>query len=238
MKPQTQSDIAFHGLKKDILECRLLPAAKIKINDVCASYGVSLGAAREALSRLAAEGLVRIETQKGFSVAPASWDEYSDLTDARVEIETYCIEKAIQHGDVEWESRVTAALHRLSRVPERDGESSTYPSAAWLLAHTEFHRALVAACPNRCMLELREMLYLRSERYRHWSVALCLSYGQRNVLQEHKDIARFVLARDIFSACTAIREHFMRTANDLLNAARELEAGGNDIYLNLQKSRA
>lgn len=224
-KPQTQSELAFYGLKKDILECRLLPSAKIKINYVCDTYGISMGAAREALSRLAAEGMVEMETQKGFSVASISWDEFEQLSEVRVEIETSCLRKSIQHGDVEWESRVAAALHRLSRMHDA-GEQVTLPGGAWAVAHAEFHRALVAACPNRCMLDLREMLYMRSERYRYWAVSLCLTRGQRDVRQEHVDLARFVLDRDVEAACAAIHEHFIRTANDLLQAARAAETAG------------
>lgn len=225
-KTPTQSELAYEGLRKDILECKLLPSAKIKIQHVCDTYGVSLGAAREALSRLSASGMVRMETQKGFSVAPVSWDDYEQLMETRVEIETSCLRKSIEHGDVEWESRLAAALHRLMRLDERDSPGAVSLGAAWLVAHTEFHRALVAACPNQCLLELREMLYQRSERYRHWSVVLCLAYGQRDVRREHNDIAALALARDTDAACAAMHEHFMRTAQDLLNAARSAEARG------------
>lgn len=235
-KSQTQSELAFQGLKKDILECRLLPAAKIKIQTVCDTYGVSLGAAREALSRLAAGGMVRMETQRGFSVAPVSWEEYAQLMETRVEIETSCLRKSIQHGDVEWESQLAAALHRLSRADEMDSPGAASPGGTWLVAHTEFHRALVAACPNQCLLELREMLYQRSERYRHWSVVLCLTYGQRDVRQEHNEIATFALARNADAACAAIDTHFMRTAEDLLKAARAAEARGDETFLPYQRA--
>lgn len=226
MKSPTQSDLAFQGLKRSILECQLLPASKIKINDVCAEYEVSLGAAREALSRLAAEGMVQMESQKGFSVASISWQEFAELTEARVTIETFCLDQAISHGDVEWESQVAGALHRLSRLPERDEDDGRLPGAAWLAAHTEFHRALVTACPNRCMLDLRQMLFVRSERYRHWAVSLCLVRGQRDAHQEHEAIVEAALARDSRLACARIQEHLQRTADDLLDTAREQRGNG------------
>ncbi|WP_220180933.1 GntR family transcriptional regulator [Paracoccus versutus] len=222
-KSPTQSEIVYQGLRQDILECRLLPGTKIKTGYVCDTYGVSLGAAREALSRLTADGMATMEPQKGFAVAPISWDEYEQLTETRAEIEAWCLRKSIRHGDVEWESRLAAALHRLTRLHDAgQGSGPQGPTPAWLDAHAEFHRALVAACPNRCLLDLREMLYLRSERYRYWSVTLCLTLGKRDVREEHVQLAALAQARDADAACQAITEHFLRTSEALLTAARQV----------------
>lgn len=220
-KSPTQSELAYQGLKQDILECRLQPLAKIKTSYVCDTYQISLGAAREALSRLTSEGIVVMEAQKGFSVAPVSWEECQQLTETRAEIETSCLRKSILNGDLEWESRLVAALHRLTRLHD-DGLSAGPggPELPWLEAHAEFHRALVAACPNRFLLDLREALYARSERYRHWALRLSLVRSQRDVRAEHVELAELAQARDVEAACAAIHQHFMRTAQDLVAAAR------------------
>ncbi|NYZ17635.1 GntR family transcriptional regulator [Azospirillum sp. RWY-5-1] len=221
-KSPTQSEIVYQGLRREILECRLLPGAKIKTSYVCGTYGVSLGAAREALQRLTADGMATLEAQKGFAVAPISWEEFEQLTETRAEIDASCLRKSIMHGDVEWESRLVAALHRLTRLHDAgQGSGPQGPGPAWLEAHAEFHRALVAACPNRCLLDLREMLYQRSERYRYWSVTLSLTLGKRNVREEHIQLAELAQRRDADAACVAITEHFLSTSEALLAAARE-----------------
>lgn len=220
-KSLTQSEVAYQGLKQDILECRLMPLARIKTSYVCETYEISLGAAREALSRLTADGIVVMEAQKGFSVAPVSWEECEQLTETRAEIEVSCLRKSILNGDLEWESRLAAALHRLTRL-HNEGLSwgPSGPEAPWLEAHAEFHRALVAASPNRFLLELRETLYIRSERYRHWALRLSLARSHRDVRAEHMELAQLAQARDVDAACAAVYEHFMRTAQDLVAAAR------------------
>ena len=93
MSQPTKADQVYGDLQKDILACKLPPSSKIKINDVCARYNVNLGAAREALSRLAADGMVRMEPQKGFSVSPISRKELTDLTEARIALEELCLAK-------------------------------------------------------------------------------------------------------------------------------------------------
>ncbi|KGB83306.1 MAG: transcriptional regulator [Confluentimicrobium sp.] len=223
MTQKTQAGQAYQGLRADILACRIPPSAKIKINDICAKYEVSLGAAREALSRLVADGIVLMEPQKGFSVAPISRKELTDLTEARIEIEFLCLEQAIRHGDVHWEGNIVAAFHRLSRISEEDANDQQTLNPDWSVAHSDFHNALVAACPNLLLLRLREQLYAQSERYRHWSVSLRRAPRARDVGREHEAIMKATLARDTAAARTALAAHFSRTTSDVLEMTETLK---------------
>ena len=109
---------AYEDLRADLLSCRIAPGSRLKVQELCDRLSVSLGAIREALSRLTSEGLVVAEPQRGFRAAPISAEDLLDLTKTRIQIETLCIRRAIEVGDVAWESQLVAALHRLSRTPE------------------------------------------------------------------------------------------------------------------------
>ena len=52
----------------------------------------------EALSRLAAEGFVLAESQRGFRVAPVSRDDLFDLAERRIELETNVLARSIERG--------------------------------------------------------------------------------------------------------------------------------------------
>jgi DNA-binding GntR family transcriptional regulator len=65
------------------------------------------------------KGLVISEPQRGFRAAPISAADLKDLTMVRIEVESLCLRRAIEVGTVEWEARLVAAFHRLSRMPER-----------------------------------------------------------------------------------------------------------------------
>jgi len=96
------------------------PGSKLKIQDLCGAPSRSAWAPwREALSRLTSEGLVISEPQRGFRAAPISVADLKDLTMVRIEVESLCLKRAIAVGTVDWESRLVAAFHRLSRTPER-----------------------------------------------------------------------------------------------------------------------
>jgi DNA-binding GntR family transcriptional regulator len=203
----TQS--AYEQLRADLLACRLRPGERLKIHELCTRLSVSLGAIREALSRLTSEGLVVASPQRGFSAAPISAAELRDLTMVRLQIEESCLRRAIAHGDLVWESRIVAALHLLSQTPERVEGDPDRLNEAWVRAHAEYHRALVAACESPWLLKLREQLYAQTERYRRLSVPL--AHTPRDLGTEHRDIAAAMLARDADQAVALMTQHLSIT---------------------------
>ena len=210
----TQS--AYAGLRADLLACRILPGKKLKIQDLCDRFSVSLGAIREALSRLTSEGLVTAEPQRGFRAAPISAADLADLTMVRVEIDTLCLKRAIARGDVDWEARLIAAAHSLARTPEREPEDQARTNEEWAAAHASFHFALIDGCGSPWLIQLHTQLYAQSERYRRLSVPF--AGRRRNVNKEHNAIVKAALARDTETAVSLLAAHFERTAQILLDA--------------------
>ena len=214
----TQADQAYEALLAEILDCRLAPGAKITISDVAARLRLSPGAVREALSRLSAEKWTVATAQKGYSVAPVSIAELHDLTRTRIIIEQICLRSAIARGDVEWETSIVAAYHRMHRIPMLAADTASRVNPAWAAAHTTFHSALAAGCDSPWMQTLRAMLYAQSERYRHLSVALARE--NRDVDAEHARILDACLARDAERACVLIEDHLQRTADIVVTSPR------------------
>jgi len=215
---------AYERLRADVLACRLRPGERLRINDLCEKLSVSLSAVREALSRLAAEGFVVAEPQRGFRVAPISIEELRDLTSVRVEIEGMCLRRALAAGDVAWEEQLVAAHHRLSRTPEREEGDMGRVAEAFAVAHAAYHRALVAGCDSPWLLRLREILYAQGERYRRLSVPL--ARRQRDLPREHREIMEAALARDADRAVMLLRRHLELTTTILLEADHDDTGGG------------
>ena len=92
-----------------------------------AEYGVGVGTLREILSRLAAEGLVLAEGQRGFEVPPVTARNLRELAELRLMLEQHALRRSFAAGDVEWEGRVVAAHHKLDVVERRmlDGARET-----------------------------------------------------------------------------------------------------------------
>jgi DNA-binding GntR family transcriptional regulator len=207
----------YERIRADILACRLAPGVKLGIANLCKELGgVSLGAVREALSRLAADGLVVSEPQRGFTVAPVSASDLEELTMARIEVEGWCLRAAIAKGGVRWEAGIEAAFRTLARTPYFAQEDSDRLSDAWVASHAAFHEALVAAAGNSWLLRFREQLYRQSERYRRLSVPV--NPQRRDVEAEHRHIMEAALSRDADRAAEAMSVHLRLTTRILLDA--------------------
>ena len=213
----TVTQDVYQRLRADLLSCRLVPGEKLRIDDLCQRLSAGSSAVREALSRLASDGLVAAEPQRGFRVMPLSLDELRDLTNTRCQIEALCIASSVPRGDVEWETTLIAGLHRLSRTPvQAAGDPQRY-SEAFGVAHTAFHAAVVGACDSRWLLTLREMLSVQQERYR-W-LSWPFAKKKRDLAKEHAAIAKAALDRDVSLTVTLMTEHLQTTARIILEAA-------------------
>ncbi len=219
-KPESSPNMtqgAYDDLRAELLTCRIMPGSRLKIQELCERFSVSLGAIREALSRLSSEGLVVAEPQRGFRATPISAADLQDLTMTRVELDQICLRRAIALGTVEWEARLVAAAHRLGRTAERAAEDPARSNDEWAEAHAAFHLALIDGCASPWLIHLHSQLYAQSERYRRLSVPL--ADGKRDVGREHQDLVDAVLARDAELAVKLLTEHSNATTRILLQAA-------------------
>lgn len=87
--PTTLTTQVYGRLRGEIIGGQLKPNEKLRLAALRQRLGVGMSAIREALSRLAAEGLVIAEDQRGFRVSPVSREDLEDLTRVRIEIERH-----------------------------------------------------------------------------------------------------------------------------------------------------
>lgn len=214
--PPSVTEAAYHMLRRALLTGDVLPGAKLKIGDLCRRLDFNLSAMREALTRLAAEGIVVAEPQRGFRAAPISAEDLEDLTRVRIDIETICLARSMEHGDVAWESGVVAAAHALSRTPKPDPSGDPAGYTAWRTVHAAYHDALCNACGSPWLLRLREQLNVQNQRYL-W-LSLKLAGARRQADDEHRRLTEAVLARDVAAMTQVIADHFWVTTHNLLGS--------------------
>jgi DNA-binding GntR family transcriptional regulator len=233
----TRTEQVYTSLRADIMSGRLLPGSKLQFADLTERYGVSMGAIREGLQRLCEQGLVVSEPQIGFRVMALSIDDLRDLTTARCEIEGLALRYAIASGDLAWESEIVASYHALSRTPateeppsgsdgglDADDVIQGVLSEDWTAAHTRFHEALIAACPNQRIRSAANTLRAAAEVYRHWSnIGTPGESVPRNTDSEHKGIVDAVLARDTEKAVRLLDQHLRHTARRLIDRVSHLD---------------
>lgn len=205
----TLTDAAYAKLHRDIISGARPPNERLRIERLSRLYGVGPTPLREALQRLAADGLVIATGNRGFSVAPLQAEEFQDLNAARTAIEVQALQLAITKGDSMWESQVVAAAYRLAKLDAllRKKDQDVLPQ--WEIANRDFHFATVQACGSKWLLHVRQLLHDQCDRYRRASIDL--KRRERDLANEHRAIAEAVLDRDAKRASRLVTEHFSLT---------------------------
>ena len=214
MRPQTNVARVYAEIRADILAGRAAPGARLQLTPLVQRYGSSMGVVREALFTLVAENLVTSEAQVGFRVVDLSLADLRQLVEARCVIETHVLMDSIRSGNLEWETRVIAAHHRLRNTPQQSGEVPGQMSEAWSAAHATFHATLLDAAVNHRMRLIAESLRDSFELYHYWAMPTVVS-AQRDIAQEHLALMEAAMARDLDGAAGILRRHIERTAEAL-----------------------
>lgn len=207
--PKTLVGSAYASLRRDIIEGRLPPGSRLRVEHLKDSYGVGAGTLREALALLVSDALVISHGQRGFHVTPISMADLLDITQNRMLLESEALRQSIAAGDDIWESKVIAAFHRLGRAEERLGTDVVNRFDEWEARNRDFHQALISACSSRWMHHFLGILYQQAERYRRLTITRMPI--PRDVHGEHQGILDATLARDADLATRLLSEHIGMT---------------------------
>ena len=198
-------------LRDGILSGSLMPNSRLRLEELCTRYGVSLSPVREALLRLTGEGLVVSEDQRGFRVAETSVAHLDEVTRLRAHVEPFALRRSIECGDLAWEENLVSMFHRLTRIEQRDGFVPFLHE--WERTHRDFHLSLIAGCGMPMLINFCATLHDQSDRYRR--LFLKTRPPQRNVANEHAAIMKATLDRDADTACGLLRAHSERSAKNV-----------------------
>ncbi|MEM0968379.1 MAG: GntR family transcriptional regulator [Verrucomicrobiota bacterium] len=207
------STTIYGRLKRDILSHCFEPGQKLKVTNLTERYEAGGSPVREALSRLAADGLVESLENRGFRVPRVTRDDLIELYQTRAWLEEVALTESVRQGGESWETALVLASHRLSKVPRtEDGR----PSAKWEEAHRAFHVALISGCGSSWMIKFCSLLHDQADRYRQQ--ALAASTGKRDIIAEHKEIAEAAAMGDAELAVERLLAHYDRTRVIILDS--------------------
>lgn len=206
---ETLASSIYETLRRDILDIALPAGSKLHIKSLCERFDVGLSPVREALSRLATEKLVMQFDHRGFVVAPLSIEDLHDVTTARIAIDGQALRMSIAEGGPAWEEGLLIAYHWLSRTPRTVPGSDTMRSQKWEMLHREYHRALIAGCNSRRILDFSAQLFEAGNRYRHASRLIA---RERSKGDEHKEIMEAALEHNAELAVKRLAAHYTLTA--------------------------
>ncbi len=222
----------FLRLREDLLAGRFKPDQKLRLEELRRIYNVGFTPLREALMRLASDGLAVIEHQRGFRAAPISLDDLWDVTRIRQEIEAIALRDALRNGDDAWEAEIVAAFHRLGKVRNTDPETKTI-APEWARRHHAFHYALIAGAESRWIKRFWQTLYDQSDRYRRIG-ALSVPEGRQ---REHRELMTVALRRDEVRMIRLSQAHIEKTAHIVAQRMQAPGLGGATESSEIERAR-
>ena len=201
-------------LESDILAGKLVPGERLRLHSLIESYSVGMSPLREALARLAGQGLVIQESQRGFAVVPISGGDLADVTQTRIRIESLAFKLSIETGDAEWEADVLSTHHRLAR---HSRGAKNLIDEDWEQLHRAFHMSLISACGSPLLLSFCQVLYNHFDRYRR--IAVRTARRQPTMTSVHTKLVETAIGKKTPEAVQLLTAHIRESEKEILRLA-------------------
>ncbi|WP_457637974.1 GntR family transcriptional regulator [Oceanithermus sp.] len=143
-RPALVRQAAYEKLKQLIVSGNLQPGERLSEPALAEALGVSRTPVREALQRLAQEGLVEMRPGRGAWVRVLKPREVAEVYEVRALIEGEAARRAAERSNEADLARLEVALDELEQADPAD-------YAAQIAADARFHALLVAASGNRVL---------------------------------------------------------------------------------------
>ena len=195
--PATRVSWVAERLRDAILSGRLGAGEKVPVASLCSSWEVSATPMREALQRLASEGFVEAEAQRGARVAEMSMGEARELYELRLQLEPILLRRSLER--FEDEDRVAVADAFVEY--ERQWASGAPVLYAMHRSHNRFHEATYGRSESPFLLGIVANLTVHSMRYSGQV------YPPAQRLALHAAINDAVQAEDVDGAVVALERH-------------------------------
>ncbi|MFI1462273.1 GntR family transcriptional regulator [Nocardia carnea] len=192
-------------LRDMILDGTLAPGERLNEVQLSQALGISRGPLREAIQRLASEGLVEAVTHRGAYVRSFSANELTEFYELRIALETHAVRLAARQTPQE-------RIDELNQLLDNTESSMGQDAAATYPADQDFHAQLagLAAKPPllNALTEVGRKIQLARARSAHQP------RRARTALDEHRAIVAALSSRDGDHAAALLEAHLVSSLNN------------------------
>lgn len=204
----TSSDFVYLDLRARIVSKELKPSQRLLEVKIATEMGVSRTPVREALRRLAAEGLVRIVPNSGARVASPTANEMESAYSVREYLESMSVELACSNG---MDRRLLEKAEDI--LGNEEAAFAAHDIDAFLDANNSFHRLIASAAKNPVLSEYVDSIMTRTNVYMFFFNKFDASENFSSA--EHRAILRAIAKRDKESARSIMKEHLKHSHDTL-----------------------
>jgi DNA-binding GntR family transcriptional regulator len=171
--------LAYDEIRSLIVAGSLTPGSRLAQGDLADRLGISRGSVREALRRLAGDGLVDFEVNRGFFVAEVGLDDVRQRLEARLALEPEIARLAAgrrSNEDLEL-MRATITAEESARTSDEVHDASR-----------AFHVAVAGATRNQAFTKLLDALWIADVGRRLLAQRSRSERWQDHDVEEHRAI--------------------------------------------------
>jgi len=195
----TLAQAAANAVREMIMVGELPVGARIRQRELAAELNVSRTPMREALSKLASEGLIGTDPSGQAVVCRPSVQELEELYEIREELEGLAAVHAVERRRPEDVDRLRRIISNIDQAASAD---------EWVRLNAEFHQTLYGLAGRAELLKLIESLRRRTEVY----VRILVEAGNSPAAQRgHREIVDALEAGDPDRIRSLVRKHLQHT---------------------------
>jgi DNA-binding GntR family transcriptional regulator len=216
--PDLMKARVYERVLLDIILGALPPGSRLDEQDLARRYDAGLAGVREALGRLALEGLVVRRARAGTTVAPLDLLEVRQAVDARRLIEPHCAALAASNAVPEDIARLRSAFTGAEEAIR------TRDAVALVRMDQQFHEAIARASRNITLARILVPLQHKAARFWVWSMGNDSETVLLEEIARHRAVVDAIADRDPERARTAVLRTlgaFSDDANRAVNAPAE-----------------
>ncbi len=203
------ADRAYAEIRRRILDNEMQAGGQFLEQELAGLLNMSRTPVREAMVRLAKEGMVEIRPRHGMRVLPVSADDMREIHQILIALESTAAGLVAERGATpEQLAGLTAAVADMDRAMARDD------LRGWAAADERFHRLLVDYCGNARLRSLVGTFWDQSHRAR--MATLNLRPKPVESSKDHAAVVDAISRRDPDAARNIHREHRIRAGRTLV----------------------
>ena len=208
----TVVEYALDALRSGIKEGRYTPGQRLIEADLTRELNVSRGPVREAMHRLAGEGLVVIEPHRGVVVRRLTREDVANLYEVREGIEGLAARLAAKHIDeADNAKRLRAAIKRMRDVFE-SGDA-----AAYMESNESLHGLIFELSGNNALVKMVQQLRLPVFRLQFSRMMRSSAEAKNDSVEDHEKVVQAILAGNPKKAERAMKTHVRHAGRMILH---------------------
>jgi DNA-binding GntR family transcriptional regulator len=190
--------LAYDEIRGQIVSGALPSGSRLGQGELADRLGISRGSVREALRRLAGDGLVDFEVNRGFFVAETHLDDVRHRLEARLVLEPGIARLAAQRRTDDDLAAMRATIEAEEAAETSDDVHD---------ASRAFHVAVAAATGNQAFTKLLDSLWIADIGRRLLAQRRRVGDWQHHDVDEHRAIVEAIAAGDGDRAAALMQAH-------------------------------